>query len=107
MTDFPIGAAILGDRAYPSLLNRSFLQSHGFIDKIMYKSYVNHPISEYKQRLNKNISKVRSRIESIFGTLKNRYNLRRAKFLGILKINAQFLISSIIFNLKKIVLSQN
>jgi IS5 family transposase len=101
------GAIIFADRGYPSFFNRKFIKESGFVDKVMYKSYTNHPISEYKKNLNKKISKIRSKIESIFGTLKNRYNLHRSKFLGILKLNAHFLISSVIFNLKKIILSKN
>lgn len=50
---------------------------------------------------NRPIHQVRGRIEKIFGTWKRSYGLRRMRWRGIAKANAQVLLTAIAYNLKR------
>ncbi len=95
------GAFVLTDKGYASQSNREYLKQHGFKDGIMHKETVNCCLSKTQKLLNSAISSVRGTVERVFGTLKQKYHLHRAKYLGLLKNKGQFFLSAIAFNIKK------
>ncbi len=92
---------VSADKAYPSKENSNFLKNNRYLNRIMHKAYRNKKLSKIQKKENSKITKVRPRIEKVFGTLKVKYGLWRTKYLGIIKTTYLFLMSAICFNVKK------
>ncbi len=95
------GAFVLADKGYSSKNNRNYLEVLGFKDGIMHKANAGKKLTDFQKIMNAKISSVRGIVERTFGTLKENYSFHRAKYLGITKLKGQFLLSAIVFNLKK------
>ena len=54
--------------------------------------------------MNRVISGLRGKVERAFGTLKRDYGFQRARYLGRLKVQLEFLLNAMAFNLKKVAL---
>ena len=102
----PQGASISADKAYASQSNRDKLLNDGFIDHILQKAFRNRPLSETQKESNKLLSKTRSRIERLFGTLKRSYGFRRTRYIGLAKVEQELTLKVISFNIKKACLIQ-
>ena len=89
------------DKAYQSSANATLLKSFGIKNRIMKKAYRNKPMSPWQKLFNKLISKTRYKVEQGFGTLKRRFNFRKASYFGTHKVEGQDLIKAIAFNLLK------
>jgi len=92
---------IYADKGYASSANRKFLKDNGFKDGIMHKAVRNHPLNPRQKRINKIISKSRFIIEQGFGTLKRLFKFFRASYISKEKVETQFWLKSICFNLLK------
>ena len=53
------------------------------------------------QQYNAEVSRVRGRIEKVFGTCKRSYGLRRMRWLGLAKAGLQVRLTAIAFNLRR------
>ena len=53
------------------------------------------------QEHNAEVSRVRGRIEKVFGTCKRSYGLRRMRWLGLAKAGLQVRLTAIAFNLRR------
>jgi len=98
------GESIYADKGYSSQLNRYVLQVRGFADGIMYKAARNRELTLAERTANRQVSSVRSKVERAFGTLKRGYGFFRARYLGLAKVELEFLLNAMAFNLKKAVL---
>ena len=58
---------VYGDSAYRSAAIKERLESQGYRDRIHRKGVRSHPLSERDQQTNRNKSKVRARVEHVFG----------------------------------------
>lgn len=95
------GERILTDKGFSSQENRQEIERRGLKSGISYKASRNHPL-RYSQRLfNRIVAKRRFRIEQAFGTLKRRFRMNRASYLGQAKVEAQLYWKAICFNLTK------
>ena len=92
---------VYADKGYTSGANRTLLKQHQCKDGIMSRAYRNTPLTERERNRNKLISKKRHVVERVFGTLKQRYGMVRASYLGTLKVQGELLISSLAYNLKR------
>ena len=97
----PAKSRVYADKGYTSANNRKFLKQHRCKDGIMNRAYRNKPLTERERKRNKQISKRRSIVERVFGTLKQRYGMARASYLGTLKVQGELLLSSLAYNLKR------
>lgn len=97
----PSNASVLADKGYASRKNRDYLQGKGYRDGIMSKAARGRSLTEQEKARNKGISKFRYVVEQTFGTLKRRYGLFRARYVGRLKTQSELLLCSIAFNLRK------
>ena len=95
------GIRVYADKGYTSQKNSEALQERKLKDGIMSKASRNRKLSEREQHRNRLISSVRSIIERTFGTLKHIYGLSRASYTGVGKVEGEFLLCAIAFNLKK------
>jgi IS5 family transposase len=97
----PADVTVYADKGYCSASNRHFLSEHNLFDGILHKARRNHPLSEVQRQSNRILSRMRSKIEGVFGTLKQDYGLHRMRYLGLAKGKTELLLKSISFNLKK------
>ena len=97
-------ANAVGNPAYSSQLNRYVLQVRGLSDGIMHKAVRNRELTLAERATNRQVSSVRSKVERAFGTLKRGYGFFRARYLGLAKVELEFLLNAMAFNLKKAVL---
>lgn len=98
------GCRVYADKGYPSKSNCDFLRREKLRNGIMDKAQRNKALTERERKRNKLISSVRGTVERSFGTLKQAYALRRAKYIGIAKVELNFLLCAMAFNIKKAIL---
>lgn len=97
----PPGGVVFADKGYSSASSREQVVRRGFWDGIMSKAQRNRPLSGVERKINRLISSVRSKVERVFGTFKRNYHLCRARYLGRDKVELEFHLVAMAFNLKK------
>jgi IS5 family transposase len=95
------GSMVFADKGYSSVDNRRRLQEAQLTDGIMYKAARGRKLSEAEAIMNRAISRLRGKVERAFGTLKRDYRFQRARYLGCAKVQLEFLLNAMAFNLKK------
>lgn len=93
---------LYADKGYDSLGNRRLLRENGIKDGIMYKCYKSRDVG-YCKLINKIISRHRFIVEQGFGTLKRRFQFSRSSYITKVKVEAQFRLKAMCFNLLKAV----
>jgi IS5 family transposase len=99
----PAKTRVYADKGFCSQGNRDKLRKRKLKSGIMDKATRGHKLSDRQKHRNRLISAVRSVVERSFGTLKRSYGLHRARYLGMVKVEAGFLLAALAFNLKKVV----
>jgi IS5 family transposase len=89
------------DKGFASTANRQHLRGQGIKSAIMHKAKRNKPLTQRQRNANKAISKTRYIVEQCFGTMKRIFGMTRASYMGTEKVNAQFTIKAMCFNLLK------
>ncbi len=97
------GKTLYGDKAYPNEKNHNLLKDKGIKNRIMKKAARNKPLGIWEKRFNVLVSKRRYLIEQTFGTLKRRFDMRRARYMTCRKVEGQLWFKAICFNLLKAV----
>jgi IS5 family transposase len=100
----PAKARVYADKGFCSQANRDKLSKRKLKNGIMNKATRGHALSDRQKHRNRLISAVRGIVERGFGTLKRCYGLHRTKYFGVVKVEAEFLLAALAFNLKKAVL---
>ena len=95
------GKTVLYDKGVTSKANQQVLKQHRLGDGIMRKKPKGQPMSYWNKQRNKLIGRRRFVVERTFGTLKRVYGLHRTRYLGLAKVNADIIIKSIAYNLKR------
>lgn len=89
------------DKAYDSWENEKILESKGISNGIMFKAAWNRALTETQKHCNHILSKLRSPVERIFGTLKRSYRYCRARYLGLRKNRLQLTMMCMAYNLRR------
>lgn len=92
---------VYADKGYSSQTNRHYVQSQNWKSAIMHSAKRNKPLSERQRRSNKIISQTRYIVEQAFGTLKRKFGMKRASYMGAQKVNAQMTLKAMCMNLLK------
>jgi len=95
------GKTLLYDKGADSAANREALRKLGLHDGIMRKKPKGKPMTFWNKLRNKLISSKRFVTERTFGTIKRTYGMSRARYLGLEKVNAELLLKSIAYNMKR------
>lgn len=95
------GTHILADKGYMSKKNVELLKTLGMKDGIMRKKFKNKELTEEEKIKNKEISKIRYRVEQSFGLLKKHFGYERMRYIGKVKCNLENTIKMMSFNIKK------
>ncbi|MDC0344807.1 transposase [Alphaproteobacteria bacterium] len=80
---------------------RRRMQAHGIGDGLLYKSQAGKKQPRWQTQLNKLLSKIRCRIEGIFGIMKTSMGLTRSRYKGWDKHQVQFDRMAMDYNLKR------
>lgn len=92
---------VFADKAYDSWENEKILQRKGINNGILFRAAWNRPLTETQKRCNRILSKLRSPVERIFGTLKRSYRYCRARYLGLRKNRLQLTMMCMAYNLRR------
>ena len=95
--------AVFADKAYDKDGRKAVLREYGIYCGIINKARRNRGLSNRQKRLNRVFAKIRSAVERPFGVLKRSYGWRRVRYVGLIRNKAHLYITSICFNLKKMV----
>lgn len=94
---------VYADSAYRSQKFISYLELLGFTDRICRKGYRGKPLTEAEKRGNRTKSRVRARVEHVFGQMK----LAGAKFLvrtvGMARARAKIGLMNLVYNMRRLV----
>jgi len=96
---------VYADKGYCGEPNRDFLHMNGIGDGIMRKNQINAALTEKEIQRNKEISKVRYKIEQYFGITHKYHGAGKARFTTIVKENWDHLCGAMAFNIKRVILS--
>lgn len=97
----PAKTRVYADKGYTSAKNRAVLKQKQYKDAIMDRAWRNKPLTARERTRNKQISQKRYIVERVFGTLKQHYDMARASYIGIAKVQGEILLSSLAYNLKR------
>lgn len=92
---------VLGDKGYMSKKNVELLKTLGLQDGLMRKNVKNKKITEEEHSKNKEISKIRYRVEQSFGLLKKHFGYERMRYIGTKKCDLENTLKMLSFNIKK------
>jgi IS5 family transposase len=90
---------IYADSAYHSEAQEERLAASGIESKIMEKGYRNNPLTKRQINRNKKKSKVRVRVEHIFGFMTNSMNGLFIRSIGILRAKTAIGMKNLVYNL--------
>lgn len=89
------------DKAYDNQKNDKILKTRAIKNGILIKGRHNRALTAVEKRCNRILSKLRSQLERVFGTLKRSYRYCRAKYLGLRKNHLQLTIICMAYNLRR------
>lgn len=94
--------AVYADRAYDTHERRRRLKRMGIEDRIMKRGNKHHPeVSEEDSRKNEMISRVRAKVEKVFGTLKRTYGYSRVRYMGLERNTTEMWLKCMAYNLRR------
>lgn len=92
-----------GDSAYRSKENQKLLKKKNITSRIHEKGYRNHPLTEKQKQRNKRKSKVRARIEHIFGFMTNTMRAMYIRCRSIKQAKTTIGLNNLTYNLFRLV----
>jgi IS5 family transposase len=94
--------AVYADKAYAKQARRDMLRAHGIADGIMHKTWGGGPkLTAWQRRRNKALAPIRAEVETTFAILKRRMDFARARYIGLTKNTAHFLLLAIAYNMRR------
>ena len=94
-------ADVWADSAYRSAETEQTLRENGYRSRIHHKGRRNKPLSRHKQQVNRNRSKVRARVEHVFGFQQTTLGGKFIRTVGIVRARAKVAMMNLGYNLKR------
>ena len=88
-----------GDSAYSSQKQRIHRKASEAKDFTQSKSHRNRPLSDQDRERNRTKSRIRSRVEHVFGVIKNIFGFRKVRYRGLSKNKTRFIINVALANI--------
>lgn len=101
----PDGGAHYGDKGYPSEPLRQKLAEHRLADGIMQLGTKHRPLRPAERRRNRLLAGIRAKVEGVFGEMKRRLGLARARYFSLDKVQLECDLVVFAFNLKTMALA--
>ena len=92
---------VYADSAYKSEKHDDLLKQRGVKNKILHRRYRNKPLTAAQKKMNRMYSSIRSIVERTIGVLKLHYGLAQARYMGLARNHARFLLCCIGHNIKR------
>ena len=89
------------DSAYRSQEKEAFLKEEGYRSKVQRKGYKNKPLMQREQQGNRTRSKVRSRVEHIFGAQSN-LRKKAIRSIGLVRANTEIGMMNLVYNMRRL-----
>src|SRR3979490_1857788 len=96
-------ADVFADSAYRSAEIEAKLKAGGFRSRIHRRGRRNHPLSDAQTRANRAKSKIRARIEHVFGAQQNSVGGRIVLTIGIVRARAKIGLQNLAYNIRRLV----
>jgi transposase, IS5 family len=94
---------VFADSAYRSAESEAKLKAGGFKSRIHRRANRNHPLSDTQTRANRAKSKIRARIEHVFGAQQNSVGGRIVRTIGIARARAKIGLQNLVYNIRRMV----
>jgi transposase, IS5 family len=96
--------AVYADKAYDTKARRARLKAARVKDRIMHRANKHHPVlPAWAARRNALIAPIRASVETVFAVLKRRMRFIRARYIGLAKNHAHFLLLAIAYNMRRMI----
>ncbi len=95
---------VWADSAYRSAEIEAKLKERGLKSRIHRKAHRNRPLSEREKRGNRTRSKVRARVEHVFGAQSNDMGGPLARAIGLVRVTARVGLKNLAYNMRRLVL---
>ena len=94
---------VYADSAYRSAATEAALAARGFKSRIHVRASRNHPLSKAQEAANTAKSRVRARIEHVFGAQENAPGGRLVRTIGIVRARAKIGLQNLAYNIRRLV----
>jgi IS5 family transposase len=94
---------VFGDSAYRSAETEVRLKAGGFRSRIHRRGHRNHPLSGGATRSNRAKSRIRARIEHVFGAQQNSLGGRIVRTIGIMRARTKIGLQNLAYNIRRLV----
>jgi len=95
------GRSVWGDSAYRSEKIDRLLKRRKLTNRIHYKGYRDHPLSEHRQALNRARSRVRARVEHVFGFQHNTMKAGLIRCIGLARAGPKIALANLVYNMMR------
>ena len=95
---------VYADSAYRSAETEDKLKARGLKSRIHQRGSRNHPLSQAQEDANRRKSKVRARVEHIFGAQENAPSGRLVRTIGIARAKAKIGLQNLAYNIRRLVI---
>lgn len=95
---------VYADSAYHSAETEGKLNRRGFRSRIHNRAFRNHPLSDAQVEANRKKSKVRARIEHVFGAQENAPGGRIIRTIGDVRARAKIGLQNLVYNIRRLVI---
>ena len=97
------GADVWADSAYRSQTKERELQNKGYRSRSHHKGKRNKRLSEHKQAVNQKRSRIRARVEHVFGCQENSMGGKLIRTIGLVRASAKIGLMNLGYNMKRLV----
>src|SRR3954449_44931 len=94
---------VFADSAYRSTEIEAQLRASGYRSRIHRRGRRNHPLSSAQQRVNHAKSRIRARIEHVFGAQQSAPGGRIVRTIGIVRVRAKIGLQNLAYNIRRLV----
>jgi transposase, IS5 family len=95
---------VYADSAYRSTETEGKLKARGLKSRIHQRGSRNHPLTPAQEDANRKKSKVRARVEHIFGAQENAPGGRLVRTIGIARAKAKIGLQNLVYNIRRLVI---
>ena len=96
------GTRLHGDKAYRSQERDVLLKQRNIKNGLQYRASKGYPLTERQTQFNRGVSRKRYKVERTFGGMKRWFGAGVARYVGLLKTQAQHLLEAMAYNLKRL-----
>lgn len=95
------GAEVWADSAYRSAETEEWLSEQGYQSRIHHRAYRNRELKAHQRRQNRNRSKVRARVEHVFGHQVNTMCSTVIRTIGVQRVKTKIMLNNLVYNMSR------